>query len=74
MEHYVAALAIDLAMSFTCLSRSHGGYFIGDELGEGRGVQIGALLQLGQLAMTSGGATIHPRRRPGASVFENVLR
>ena len=50
-EHYVAAFAIDLANQLHVLvEKSIARDFVGYELSEGRSVQVGALLQLRQLA------------------------
>src|SRR5450759_836455 len=51
LKHYVAAFAIDLANQLhMCIRDSIARDFVGHELREGRSVQVGALLQLRQLA------------------------
>src|ERR1019366_7261137 len=51
LKHYVAAFAVDLANQlYVLVEESIARYFVGYELGEGRSVQVGALLQLRQLA------------------------
>src|SRR5208282_5667860 len=51
LEHYVAALAVDLTNQLhVFVEEPIACYFVGHKLGEGRSVQVGALLQLRQLA------------------------
>src|SRR5208283_3475706 len=51
LQHYVSAFAVDLTNQLDVLvEEAIARNFIGHELREGRGVQIGALLQLRELA------------------------
>src|SRR5208337_1518446 len=51
LEHDVAAFAINLADQFHMFVEiAVAGHFIGHELVEGRSMQVGALLELGELA------------------------
>jgi hypothetical protein len=75
LQHDITAFAIDASQFLHMLVKEVvAGHFVGHRLGKRGSVQIGALLELRSLAMTSGGATIQPSRKPGASVLEKVLK
>src|SRR5450756_762963 len=67
LKHYVAAFAIDLANQLHMLvEEAIARDFVGHELSERRSVQVGALLQLRQLADDFWRSDDPPQSKPGS--------